>query len=783
MILPPENSEDPNQEEQESGFEVEDIEEMLADNSRAKRASKIRAYLIIAAVVAFFAILIFLLVFTLKSGFVPSDRSAETLKTSAGAVKSVEQKLDVQDEIKKFKSVRELEEYLQANSSQGYYGYYGMNYMLEGDVMNSVPLPSSTGMGGWSTDREMSTSGITEEKGDDFSQTNVQVEGVDEADIIKTDGEYVYALSANKLFLVRAYPAGLANVTSTIEFSDQPLDIYLDGDVLAVFGTDQQIKNEDIYKNFRRHSTYSFFKVYDISDKKNPRLVRDLSFEGSYQNSRMIGDYVYFLTRTPANFIEGEIPVPRILEDNKEFFQYSAQDSTCKDCPEVFYADVAEPGMEMVNISAIDLKRPDKQPTSQVYLLPGAQNLYVSLENIFLTYTKHLNENDLALQVMAEFLGPQLSSRNQEKIERIGNIESSILSPAEKQVKVTSVYLQHIESLPQEQRKELEKNMEDRMRELYRQLEKQIETTAIHKIQIKGNKLKYQGFGQVNGSVLNQFSMDESEGYFRIATTKNRNWTSLARDEDSAGQSYNNIFVLDDEMNVVGALEKLARDERIYSARFMQNRVYLVTFEQTDPLFVIDLENPSDPKMLGKLKVPGFSNYLHPYDENLLIGLGKETQATRSGGFVTKGLKLSLFNVENVNSPVEVDKFVFEDDSSNSIARNDHRAFLFSKEKNLLSIPVSMYEYSNNRDDATRRIFRGAYVFGVDPNGFTFKGTVEHTEGTRIDKRLAWCGEGCYSSTVRRSLYIKDMLYTFSDNYLKINALENLAPAGTIELQ
>jgi hypothetical protein len=141
-------------------------------------------------------------------------------------------------------------------------------------------------------------------------------------------------------------------------------------------------------------------------------------------------------------------------------------------------------------------------------------------------------------------------------------------------------------------------------------------STVIHKIAIKDGRIRYVASGIVPGTILNQFSMDEHKGYFRIATTIGSWW--WGRDD-----SKNNVYVLDDDMRTVGKLEGLAPGETIYSARFFGNRCYLVTYKQIDPFFVIDLRNPKDPKVLGELKIPGFSTYLHPYDENHVIGIGK----------------------------------------------------------------------------------------------------------------------------------------------------------------
>jgi uncharacterized secreted protein with C-terminal beta-propeller domain len=153
--------------------------------------------------------------------------------------------------------------------------------------------------------------------------------------------------------------------------------------------------------------------------------------------------------------------------------------------------------------------------------------------------------------------------------------------------------------------------------------------------------MEYDASGRVSGSVLNRYSMDEYEGYFRIATTTGWGTSSL-----------NRVYVLDGTLSVAGALENLAQGERIYSARFMGNRCYLVTFRQVDPFFVIDLSDPSQPKLLGELKITGYSDYLHPYDENHIIGIGKETDAG-----LYQGLKISLFDVSDVSNPKEIAKY------------------------------------------------------------------------------------------------------------------------------
>jgi uncharacterized secreted protein with C-terminal beta-propeller domain len=214
----------------------------------------------------------------------------------------------------------------------------------------------------------------------------------------------------------------------------------------------------------------------------------------------------------------------------------------------------------------------------------------------------------------------------------------------------------------------------------------------------------------------------------------------------------------------------------------MGSRAYMVTFVQTDPLFVIDLSSPANPKVLGELKIPGFSSYLHPYSDTMLIGLGKDTVANEWGGVKTKGLKLSLFDVSDVANPKEVDTYVMGDAGSDSIALQDHKAFLFSREKNLLSIPVTIAEDKENRGWG-QTVFSGAAVFKVDENGFELKGKIDHSDGGKVGIQDCWWGYCYYDNNVLRSLYIGDNLYTFSNKYLKINDIKDLKEVKKLELK
>jgi inhibitor of cysteine peptidase len=275
--------------------------------------------------------------------------------------------------------------------------------------------------------------------------------------------------------------------------------------------------------------------------------------------------------------------------------------------------------------------------------------------------------------------------------------------------------------------------------------------------------------------VLNQFSMDEYAGYFRVATTTYGQTTD------------NNVYVLDMSLNITGSVTGLAPTETIYSARFMGERGYMVTFKKIDPLFVIDLSDPYNPRELGYLKVTGYSDYLHPYDENHIIGIGKET--TDAGEFAWyQGVKISLFDVSDVRNPVEISKLEIGDRGSESPVLWDHKAFLFDRSRNLLVMPISVAEVDQSKypggvpaNARGEQVWQGAYVFDISiDNGLQVKGRITHIEEpTDLEQGYYYY----YSPfSVERSLYIDDILYTISDAKIQMNDLENLDYINEVQL-
>jgi len=622
----------------------------LAERQKATRL--LFAAIILIAVIAVTLTIPFLT--TLKLGDVGGERTS--LKS-----------------LKKFSSYEELENFVKTNIEN----YYGGYWYESGQTVFRPTTMSAPSMLGAANGAESDFNFTIGGGSTDFSMTNIQVEGVDEADIVKCDGKYLYVVSGDKVFIIDAYPPNDARVLSEIQENENPSEIYINENKLVVLGGD-------------------FAKVYDVSDRENPLLRREVSFDGEYFNSRMIGDYVYLIITSPQVYTwTEEINLPDISCNG---------DVRTVPATEIYYFEnLYDYSYQFTTIMAINTQNDGEGIASETFLMTAAQNLFVSLNNIYITYTNYWLYS--------------------------GNWSDWTT---------------------------------------YQETEK----TIIHKISIADGKIEYKSQGEVPGHVLNQFSMDEYQGYFRVATTTGEVWDGTAQ---------NHVYVLDEDLSITGRLEDIAPGEGIYSARFMGNRAYLVTFVKIDPLFVIDLSNPTNPRVLGELEIPGYSDYLHPYDETHIIGVGKNAVDSGEGNFAWyQGVKIALFDVSDPENPVEMSSYVIGDRGTDSYALHDHKAFLFSRSKNLLVIPIQLAEIDEGRypggvplNAYGEQVWQGAYVFDVSlTDGLVLKGGITHCEND------PWS----YWYSVKRSLYIENVLYTISNGRVKMNDLNNLNEINSTQL-
>ena len=281
------------------------------------------------------------------------------------------------------------------------------------------------------------------------------------------------------------------------------------------------------------------------------------------------------------------------------------------------------------------------------------------------------------------------------------------------------------------------------------------ENTHILKVALDNGKFIFKAEVDIDGQINNQFSMDENGDTFRIATTTGNMWNI---DENTS----NSIYILNDNLEEIGRLTEFAKGEKIYSVRYVGDKAYVVTFKQTDPLFVIDLSNTSNPQILGELKIPGYSTYLHPYDETHLIGFGYDTKEDGTQ-ITTNGLKMVMFDVSDLNNPKELFKINIGDSKyTYSELLSDHKALLFSKEKNIIAFPI----YSSSG----KKSYTRAVIYEIDlEKGFILKGEI----GNVTDKA---------DEHIERIVFINDNYYTLSKSLVKVANMETLEIVKEIEI-
>jgi inhibitor of cysteine peptidase len=312
------------------------------------------------------------------------------------------------------------------------------------------------------------------------------------------------------------------------------------------------------------------------------------------------------------------------------------------------------------------------------------------------------------------------------------------------------------------------------------------ETTRLFKFALADGKTQFLSGGEVPGRVLNQFSMDEAGDHFRIATTIH-NWV-LGQDKQRNG-----VYVLDRNLAIVGRLENLAPGEQIYSARFIGKRGYLVTFRTTDPLFTLDLSVPENPKVLGQLKLPGYSNYLHPYDDTHLIGFGKAAvevpgemtgadQFWRGISAFYQGMKLSLFDVSDVAQPKELHSVIIGDRGTDSDVLTDHKALYQNPERHLYGFPLKVARLPLTPGipkpwDYGTPEFQGAYIYEVTlERGFVQKAAISHLA---LNQTPDWQNANLF---INRLVSLGSDLYSLSPDLLQVHDLDSFAELAEIPL-
>lgn len=488
-----------------------------------------------------------------------------------------------------------------------------------------------------------------------YTTTNVQVDGVDEGDVIKTDGTVIYRLSNEAVTLLRADGADtalLATISDPLGADAMASDLYLDGDRLLVLGSDARMVICPDVDGVARESgrDQTLVAVYDVSDPAAPKKVETYAQDGYLTNSRLQNGLLYLITSYNLYQYDEDLPqtyIPTVACGGK----------TEMLAAENIYLPPETEQSSYTVVGAIDTAT--GAPESTCAVLGWCDTVYMSRENLYLACSQYTQNTE------------DLGTEDVYTVQRVTSTASTDL---------TRIPL----TLP----------------------------------------LAPAATATVSGTLLNSYAMDEYAGNLRLVTTddsysyteyydEKHAWSNMRWEDDEAAQNSNNLFVLDANLQQIGALTDLAPGEQVYSVRFEGETGYFVTFRQIDPLFCVDLSDPTAPAVLSALKIPGFSQYLHRYGDGLLMGFGQAVTDNHSDG-----LKLSMFDTTDPTDVTELCATPLEDDYSTALY--DYHAILVDPTRNVIGFPVDNGNcYTFYGYDADRGFFlRSRVKLGDDWGGW-----------------------------------------------------------------
>ncbi len=596
------------------------------------------------------------------------------------------------------------------------YGYWGGPWM-RGDMVafdmavEETAAPTSGNDGGTAPLKQ----------GVDYSGTNIQELGVDEPDIVKTDGRIIVATSGNNLYVVDVTGDEPRLAGQTTLESGWASDLFISGDRVLVMGYGDTYATPMVDTGFVEDVAYyapstpitTLIEV-DIADIEKPQVKRTLFIDGNKVSARMVGDVVRIVVSSMPTGLQFEYPETNGLKAERDAEAHNRQ---------------------VILDSTIDNWVP-------YYVLENASGQVIAEGSLLDCSRAHHPEEFSGLSmlnVVTVDLGNAMSVDDAVGVLASGDIVYSSTDA----MYIASAAWRNWEAFDED-------DAEDAISK---------HTTDIHKFDISDAKTTtYVATGRVDGFMLSQWSMDEYEGRLRVATTSSPDWWWGATERS---ESFVTVFEEDSgELVQVGQVGGLGKGERIYSVRFIDDIGYVVTFRQTDPLYTIDLSDPTDPEVVGELKILGYSAYLHPVGDGLLLGVGQD--ATEEGR--TLGTQISLFDVSDPADPTRIHNYTL--DNGYSAVEWDHRAFLHWPQTGLTVIPVSIWSWDEKSE--TESGFVGAIAIEATEDGIEEIGRITHNPKDLAEEEY-WWGPG-----IERSMVIGDSLYTYSYDGLLRSDLETL---------
>lgn len=611
-------------------------------------------------------------------------------------------------DLKKFSTEEEFRAYLQTVSEYSNVwsgmGSMGLATRAMAEVAGESPLSTTAPSAGKTV------------APDRVSETTVQVPGIDEPDIVKTDGKEIYfSPGYTRVFwerpvgkmmypsqegetkIVKAFPLDDLAVEAGI---DKTGDLLLNGKILVIFS------GQEIYG-------------YDVSNPKSPEKIWSIKMENSITGTRLYNDKIYLVT---MNVTDRSHPCPiRPMSVDGAAMTVA--------CREIYHP--VDPIPADVTFTAMILDPASGEVEKKVSFVgsSGSSVVYMSEKAIYTTYPHY----ESIIKYYSNFLKESRDIFPEHVIEKIEKLEGYDISQQSKLLEFQIVFESYLASIDSDERLRIENELADRMVDYDKEHKRELEKTGIVKIGL--DDFDVTATGSIPGYPLNQFALDEYNDHLRIATTvgERAGWAPIGR--MSRGESANDVYVLDKDLKVQGAVKDLGLKERIYSVRFIEDKGYVVTFRQTDPFYVLDLSDPQKPELKGELKIPGYSSYLQPIGKDKILGIGMEGWQ----------VKISLFDVSSPENPEELDKYILDESWSDVLST--HHAFLLDKKHEIFFLPGG----------------KGGYVFSYK------------NDNLKLTKAV---GE----ISARRAIYIDDFLYIIGDNKITVLDETSWEKAGEVEL-
>lgn len=657
---------------------------------------------------------------TLYVLFVLSVISACSNSSSVNSPPSIKQPTTVSAKLVTPANNDALEQWLKAELVKNYQiRDVRYNYGTKGGTVTTADVSTIPGVSS-----QAPASGAAES----YSSTNVQEKGVDEGDLVKTDGNYIYLARGNRFLVIKAQPPGQAAVVSDIDLHETISELHLAGSRVSIITTPYNVAIMTGVAIMPGVATTRVY-CYDISTPATPVLSSRIDFPGSLQGSRRINNTIYLITNYHID-IKSPVSAWNYLPSGNYSTEAYLQAST----------RASTENLKLINAMTLAEMIPSYSRITYTGGVAGTPIVspVVARSDMYIPESGNGTDISLVISLDSTTATPVVASSGV-----ISSVSQIYMSPE-------NLYLASSNSWA----------WVDPVQGIALPVNNPEPWTALHKFALANGTGKplYKGSGMVTGWVNNQFSMGEYSGYLRIGTTRGGWW--------GEGTS-NRLAILTEQEGALvekGRIEGLAQGEKIYSMRFDRDRAYMVTFRQTDPLFTFDLSDPQNPRKMGELKVDGFATYIHlvGQNNNRLLTVGRSADAT---GRVT-GNKLQMFDVTNPAAPALLGYYELGDGWSSALY--DHHAFLYYDALGILAIPY--YSYGNS----SAFYSSGLRVFNINESSISLRG--------EIAAKAVSSGYGTYQDTVDRSVIIGTDIYAIAHRTVTVAGTALLDIKKVVEL-